>query len=601
MAVAQGSKLRLMVVDDESDNLDLLYRTFRREFEVFRADSGVKALQVLEQEGEMGIIISDQRMPRMSGTEFLSRTVNQYPDTIRILLTGYTDVEDLVGAINQGKVFKYITKPWSAQELETVVRQAAETYQVVKQRTNELHRALRRESIFNAVTTAIRESLDYNSMLQTIVDTIGHTFSADACLLYPVEEDTEQPTRQHLAEPFVYTRTIDPESVSELSVLKTLPLVSNNATSQAASSIGNVDEKQSALATSATAIVQTLQQNVSAEDRHTQLIEPDETQPYTQLVVPLMYQQEALAILMLYKQGLSCAWSPEEVHLIEGVAEQAALAISQARLYQRIQQQTVQMRTELAVARQIQMNLLRQSWSTSEEVRVQAHCHPAREVGGDFFEVYVHPQGDIWIAVGDVSGKGVPAALFMASAISLLRRELSQEIPPPPNTVLQNLNSSLSEDLVGSNCFITMVLARYNPNTHELTYANAGHIYPLVWSRKLVAATGQAVSLPTNEPNYLKVRGVPLGILPVWRAAAGDLTLNSGEVLLLTSDGITEATVPTPAFEAQSSHSMLQQTGLWKLLVQQRGKLNLSELLAGIQACTPIQEDDQTILCLEVL
>jgi len=606
MAVAQGSKLRLMVVDDESDNLDLLYRTFRREFEVFRADSGIKALQVLEQEGEMGIIISDQRMPRMSGTEFLSRTVNQYPDTIRILLTGYTDVEDLVGAINQGKVFKYITKPWSAQELETVVRQAAETYQVVKQRTDELHRALRRESIFNAVTTAIRESLDYNSMLQTIVDTVGHTFSADACLLYAVEQDAEQPQRQHLAEPFVYHRTIAADSVSELSFLQSLPLDSNHAIGQPTSSIGKDNENQSAptisaLATSAPTIVQTLQQTISADNQHTYLIEPDETQPYTQLVVPLMYQQETLAILMLYKQGQACAWSAAEVHLIEGVSEQAALAISQARLYQRIQQQTVQMRTELAVARQIQMNLLRQSWSTSEEVRVQAQCHPAREVGGDFFEVYVHPQGDIWIAVGDVSGKGVPAALFMASAISLLRRELSQEMPPPPNIVLQNLNSSLSEDLVGSNCFITMVLARYSPTTHELTYANAGHIYPLVWSRELATTTSQANSLSTNEPNYLKVRGVPLGILPVWRAAAGDLTLNSGEVLLLTSDGITEATVTSPAIEARSSQSMLQQTGLWKMLVQQRGKLNLSELLAGIQACAPIQEDDQTILCLEVL
>lgn len=573
MAVAQASKLRLMVVDDESDNLDLLYRTFRREFEVFRADSGVKALQVLEQEGEMGIIISDQRMPRMSGTEFLSRTVQQYPDTIRILLTGYTDVEDLVGAINEGKVFKYITKPWSAQELETVVRQAAETYRMVKQRTDELHRTLKRESIFNAVTTAIRESLDYNSMLQTVVDTIGHTFSADACVLYPVEEEAE-PAQPRLAEPFVYVGAIE----------TTIP--DNNASN------GNPG----------LAVLETFQQDIPG-DLQMQLIAPSATCPQTQLIVPLIYQQETLSILILYKRGQEPAWSPEEVHLIQGVAEQAALAISQARLYQRIQQQTVQMRAELAVARQIQMNLLRQSWSTSDNVRVQAHCHPAREVGGDFFEVYVHPQGDVWIAVGDVSGKGVPAALFMASAISLLRRELSQEVPPPPNTVLQNLNSSLSEDLVGSNCFITMVLARYSPATRELTYANAGHIYPLVWSQALALA-GQATE-STDEPNYLKVRGVPLGILPVWRAAAGDLKLNSGEVLLLTSDGITEATVTTPittpAVENRSSSAMLQQTGLWQLLVQQQGELDLGDLLDRIQSCTPIQEDDQTILCLEVL
>jgi response regulator RpfG family c-di-GMP phosphodiesterase len=181
------SKLKLMVVDDESDNLDLLYRTFRREFDVFKAESALIALRILDQEGEMAVIISDQRMPKMSGTEFLSRTVEQFPDTIRIVLTGYTDVEDLVGAINTGKVFKYITKPWNPDELKRVVQQAADTYRVVKQRTTELQRALRRESLFNAVTTAIRESLDYRSMLQTVVNTIGRTFAADACILRPVE------------------------------------------------------------------------------------------------------------------------------------------------------------------------------------------------------------------------------------------------------------------------------------------------------------------------------------------------------------------------------------------------------------------------------
>jgi serine phosphatase RsbU (regulator of sigma subunit)/FixJ family two-component response regulator len=583
MAVAQGNKLRLMVVDDESDNLDLLYRTFRREFEVFRADSGVKALQILEQEGEMSIIISDQRMPRMSGTEFLSRTVQQYPDTIRILLTGYTDVEDLVGAINEGKVFKYITKPWSAQELETVVRQAADTYRVVKQRTDELQRTLKRESIFNAVTTAIRESLDYNSMLQTVVDTIGQTFAADTCVIYPVEEASDLSEQPWLSEPFVYLKAIELEENSK---------VANTQQDLPASVSTEIFRP----------VVETFYQDASREKQQIQLIHPDAANHYTRLLVPLVSQQETLAILILHKQGQEPAWAMEEVHLIQGVAEQAALAISQARLYQRIQQQTVQMRAELAVARQIQMNLLRQSWSTSENVRVQAHCHPAREVGGDFFEVYVHPQGDIWIAVGDVSGKGVPAALFMASAISLLRRELSQEVPPPPNTVLQNLNSSLSEDLVGSNCFITMVLARYSPATRELTYANAGHIYPLVWSQAQASiAPASQVGVSTGEPNYLKVRGVPLGILPVWQAAAGDLKLNSGEVLLLTSDGITEATVTTPAIEARSGSSMLQQAGLWQLLIQQQGGLNLGDLLARIQSCAPIQEDDQTILCLEVL
>ncbi|MBE9179822.1 SpoIIE family protein phosphatase [Oculatella sp. LEGE 06141] len=574
MNEADLGKLRLMVVDDESDNLDLLYRTFRRQFEVFLADSAFKALQVLEQEGEMGIIISDQRMPKMNGTEFLSLTAEQFPDTIRILLTGYTDVEDLVSAINAGKVFKYITKPWKPDELKTTIQQAAETYRVLKKRTNELHRALRRESLFNTVTTAIRGSLDYHSMLQSVVETVGQTFAADCCVLHPIEATGTTAHPCHLV----------PEMYSFVQP-------------------GTIAAQQPTI----TQIDETIL--LSAVEQHQiQLIPAAETQQgHTILIVPLSYQQEGLAVLVLYKQGPNHPWMAEELQLIAGVAEQAALAISQAKLYQRIQEQTEQMRAELSVARQIQSNLLRQSWSEPEGVNIQACCYPAREVGGDFFEVYIHPQGDVWAAVGDVSGKGVPAALFMASAISLLRRELSQEISPEPNSVLKNLNSSLSEDLVSSNCFITMALARYSPSTQELAYANAGHVYPLVWSPTLVNASGAesatagSVAPCCPEPNYLKVRGVPLGILPDWRSPAGTTTLKPGQVLLLISDGITEATVMEEAADGTSSPSMLRETGLWQLLLQQSGTLNLNQLLTMIQARNPVQDDDQTILSLEVL
>jgi len=140
----------MLVVDDEPDNLDLLYRTFRRDFRVFKADSGANALEVLSAEGEVAVIISDQRMPEMKGTEFLSQTVPQFPDTIRIILTGFTDVEDLVEAINSGQVYKYITKPWDPNELKGVVDRAAETYEVLKQRTEELEKAQQQTTLMAA-------------------------------------------------------------------------------------------------------------------------------------------------------------------------------------------------------------------------------------------------------------------------------------------------------------------------------------------------------------------------------------------------------------------------------------------------------------------
>jgi serine phosphatase RsbU (regulator of sigma subunit)/FixJ family two-component response regulator len=564
MSQAERHKLKLMVVDDEPDNLDLLYRTFRREFRVFKADGAISALELLEKEGEMAIIISDQRMPLMNGVEFLSKTVDRFPETIRILLTGYTDVEDLVGAINEGKVFKFITKPWNPEQLKETVNQAAFTYGVLKQRTEALRRALRREELFNLLTTAIRESLDYSSMLQTVVTKIGQTFEATSCILQPVDGE------QLMLETFSYHTDQQAE---------------NLAIRQEYSIVHNV-----------------------LKTRQTQLVQEGSKERISQqLVVPLVCQQELLGVLFLTQQGNISPWKPEEVQLIEAVAEQAALAISQAKLYQRTQLQATQMLGELEVARQIQNNLLRQSLPDLEGVEVQAHCYPARGVGGDFFEVYVHPQGDVWLAVGDVSGKGVPAALFMASAISILRRELAQEVSPEPEIVMQNLNSIMLDNLVSTNCFITIVLARYTPASRQLVYANAGHIYPLIWShRQVIQQRVESESSVTVEPKYLNVRGVPLGILPTWKAKSGQITLNVGEILLLTSDGITEATV-TQAISRlgnseQSTSSMLGTSGLWQLLLQQPAPFKLTNLLAQIRAVTNnVQEDDQTILSLEVL
>jgi serine phosphatase RsbU (regulator of sigma subunit)/CheY-like chemotaxis protein len=558
MNIDAQPKLKMLIVDDEPDNLDLLYRTFRLDFQVLRAESAPAALELLDRQGEVAIIISDQRMPEMLGTEFLSRTVERFPDTIRIVLTAYTDVKDLVDAINSGKVFKYITKPWNQQQLHAVVQQAADTYRVVKQRTNNLQRALRRESIYNTVTTAIRESLDYASMLQTIVQAIGQTFQASHGLLHPVESGQLVPQNMQYVDANVQLDVAQ----MELEMMPTL--------------------------------------TTALKERRTQIHQSQQgDQTIQHLVVPFRYQSDLLALLDLGRVAERSAWSQEEIDLIEGVAEQASLAISQAKLYQRTQIQAEQMRAELAVARQIQNNLLRQNMPELADVRVQACCHPAREVGGDFFEVYVHPHGDVWLAVGDVSGKGVPAALFMASAISILRREVSQEVSPHPHDVMRNLNQSMMDDLVSTNCFITMVLARYTPDTKQLTYANAGHIYPMICSTQ---------ATHTAAPEYLTARGIPLGILPVWKGQPGERQMQHDEIFLLTSDGVTEASVRMPALAAvgASSHDaggfsdQLQQSGLWELLLEEKQQFDLKRLLEKIRQRTVAQEDDQTMLSLEV-
>jgi PAS domain S-box-containing protein len=159
-------KTKLLVVDDEVDNLDLLQRIFHKSYRVLKAENGFEGLSRLEQEPDIGIIISDQRMPMMSGTEFLSQVAEIYPDTIRIILTAHTDVHALVDAINQSKVFKYITKPFRVDELTQVVQQATEIHKLLKLRTSKLRNDLesaeaKYQSIFeNAIEGIFQTTID---------------------------------------------------------------------------------------------------------------------------------------------------------------------------------------------------------------------------------------------------------------------------------------------------------------------------------------------------------------------------------------------------------------------------------------------------------
>lgn len=180
------AKPKMLVVDDEPDNLDLLQRTFRREFEVLRAESGKAALATLAQEGEVAVIISDQRMPEMKGTEFLSRTVPQFPDTVRIILTGFTDVEDLVEAINAGQVHRYITKPWDAEELKQVVERATETYGLLKQRADHLNQAQTQARLLSQITEIAQTAERFETALPAIAAAFAKTFEADSCTLQQV-------------------------------------------------------------------------------------------------------------------------------------------------------------------------------------------------------------------------------------------------------------------------------------------------------------------------------------------------------------------------------------------------------------------------------
>jgi response regulator RpfG family c-di-GMP phosphodiesterase len=127
MESASGEKIRVLYVDDEENNLQAFKATFRREFKVFLAISASEGEEILKNE-LIDIIITDQRMPEKTGVEFLESIIPIYPKPIRLLLTGYTDIQAVIDAINKGQVYHYLTKPWEEDYLRTVIKNAFEIY-----------------------------------------------------------------------------------------------------------------------------------------------------------------------------------------------------------------------------------------------------------------------------------------------------------------------------------------------------------------------------------------------------------------------------------------------------------------------------------------
>jgi signal transduction histidine kinase len=123
----------LLIVDDEPDVLDSLRHLFRRQNQVLCAGGGEEALELLKK-NPVHLILSDQRMPGMSGDVLLSRARREYPDAIRLLFTGYADIQAVIHAVNEGGIFRYILKPWDPLELEGIVRQAVEQYELLAER-----------------------------------------------------------------------------------------------------------------------------------------------------------------------------------------------------------------------------------------------------------------------------------------------------------------------------------------------------------------------------------------------------------------------------------------------------------------------------------
>ena len=248
------------------------------------------------------------------------------------------------------------------------------------------------------------------------------------------------------------------------------------------------------------------------------------------LAVPLVSQGELIGVLNLGPRLSEQEYSSDDRKLLDNLAAQAAPAL---RVGQLVREQEAEAATrqrfeqELEVARLIQQNFLPKELPDLPGWQIAAYYRPAREVGGDFYDVIPLPDGRVAFVVGDVTDKGVPAALVMSATRSVLRASATRLIEP--GVVLERVNEHLCPDMPAK-MFVTCLYGVLDPATGRLRFANAGHDLPYVKTADGVIE--------------LRARGMPLGLMPGMDYEEKEAVLEPGESVLLHSDGVVEAHDP---------------------------------------------------------
>jgi serine phosphatase RsbU (regulator of sigma subunit)/anti-sigma regulatory factor (Ser/Thr protein kinase) len=248
------------------------------------------------------------------------------------------------------------------------------------------------------------------------------------------------------------------------------------------------------------------------------------------LAIPLVSQGELIGVLNLGPRLSEQDYSSDDRKLLDKLAAQAAPALRVAQL---VREQKAEAATrqrfeqELEVARLIQQNFLPRELPDLPGWQIAAYYRPAREVGGDFYDVIPLPDGRVAFVVGDVTDKGVPAALVMSATRSVLRASAQRLVEP--GVVLERVNDHLCPDMP-EKMFVTCLYGVLDPVSGHLRFANAGHDLPYVKT--------------ANGVVELRARGMPLGLMPGMAYEEKEATLEPGDSVLLHSDGVVEAHDP---------------------------------------------------------
>jgi sigma-B regulation protein RsbU (phosphoserine phosphatase) len=275
--------------------------------------------------------------------------------------------------------------------------------------------------------------------------------------------------------------------------------------------------------------------DVSADPRYIKVVDDARSE----LVIPLLLKDRCLGVFDLESPELD-AFNKSHVEILTLLASQAAVAIENARLYQTIRANELRLEKEIRFAQRVQAALLPTELpKRMKGVDVAARFAPALELGGDLYDFLAPEPNSLIVAVGDVSGKGVPAALYGAFAGELVRsrtfrRRFTAERSSPAG-VLASMNTILHERQLGD-YYCTLCYALFDLKRRTVTIANSGLPYPIRSASK-VGSDGPDASVPAQ----IELAGIPLGSFPGSSYDEATFPLSSGDVFVFFTDGVSEA------------------------------------------------------------
>ena len=308
-----------------------------------------------------------------------------------------------------------------------------------------------------------------------------------------------------------------------------------------------------------------------------------------ELLLPISLNEQVLGIMSLGMKQSEEAFSTTDIRLLDSVAAQTGLALENGRLTQEIAAEIAKRekhKRELEIAREVQQRLFPQEYPPVMGLDYAGACRPALGVGGDYYDFMLLSKSELGIAIGDVSGKGIPAALLMATLRAFLRAR-TVERTKDLTALIANLNRLVYESS-DSNRYATFFYAEFDAASRTMNYVNAGHNAPMVFRQRNGAP--EIVRLDTG--------GMVIGLIEDCEYSQGRVELAPGDVFIAYTDGISEAmnAADEEWGEDRMKNAVLANQGAAARALIERMMASADEFVAGAP-----QHDDMTMIIVRVL